>query len=78
MPRRGLPRLTREHTTEEAIEAMNDRGHEAVIVVDRRSRKKLAVLSRATLIEECVRGWHEPTRCRLDSHLPARDEPVLN
>lgn len=74
MRARDLPRLTREHTTEEAIEAMNDRGHEYVVVVDRGSNTSLAVLSRATLVEECVRGWHDPTRCRLITHVPAHDQ----
>ena len=69
-----LPRLTREHTTEEAIEVMNDREQEYVVVVDRQSNADLAVLSRATLVEECVRGWHDPTRCRLDAHVPAHEE----
>lgn len=77
MRTRDLPRLTREHTTEEAIEAMNDRGAEYVVVVDRRSNASLAVLSRATLVEECVRGWHDPTRCRLDTHVLAHDEETV-
>ena len=72
-----LPRLTREHTTEEAIEAMNDRHREYVEVVDRTSNACLGVVSRATLVEECVRGWHDPTRCRLDAHVPAREGQIV-
>lgn len=77
MRARDLPRLTREHTTEEAIEAMNDRDREYVEVVDRASNASIGVLSRATLVEECVRGWHDPTRCRLDAHMPAHDEAAV-
>lgn len=72
MGEHGLRRVTPEHTTGEAIEIMRDREDDAVLVVDRDSKELIGVISRDTLIRRCVRAWHEPTRCRIGSHL--RDE----
>jgi CBS domain-containing protein len=62
-------RITPEHTTSEAIEIMKDGGAQSVVVVDRDTLEVLGSLSRATLIQRCVRGWHEPERCRVSNHL---------
>ena len=55
---------------------MNDRGHESVLVVDRTTSQVVAVLSRASLVGACVRGWHEPERCRLATHVHARGHSI--
>jgi CBS domain-containing protein len=62
-------RITPEHTTAEAIEIMKDNDAQSVVVVDRDTLEVLGSLSRATLVEGCVRGWHEPERCRVANHL---------
>lgn len=65
-------RVTSEHTTAEAIELMTDHEDDRVIVVDRDTKQVLGRMSRRTLVERCVRAWHEPGRCRLSNHLGER------
>jgi CBS domain-containing protein len=69
MSNRTVSRITPEHTTAEAIEIMKDGDAQSVVVVDRDTLEVLGSLSRATLIDGCVRGWHEPERCRVLNHL---------
>jgi hypothetical protein len=66
---RSLRRVTPQHTTGEAIEIMNDMGDEEVLVVDAETKERIAILSRATLVQDCVRAWHEPARCRIGRHV---------
>ena len=72
MSHRRDSRITPEHTTAEAIEIMKGRESGRVVVADRDTFRVLGKLSRETLVERCVRGWHEPERCRVSHHLKPR------
>lgn len=65
-------RVTTQHTTEEVIEIMDDSDQKTVAVVDRDSGRVVGRLSRETLVRQCIRGWHEPKRCRVGSHVEDR------
>lgn len=70
--RRDMLRVTTQHTTQETIEIMSDSDQESVLVVDRESGRVVGRLNRETLVRQCIRGWHEPRRCRVGSHLEQR------
>lgn len=72
MKYRDIIRVTTQHTTEEAIELMTNSDQNMVVVVDRTSGEVVGRLSRDTLVRRCIRGWHEPGRCRVGSHLEKR------